>query len=206
MGGGPVLADIGVFIATNYPSTRTCQVGLVRFSTGAYSYVLIPTGVRIGNLFCYTVSKEIELIKRKTKTCRVVYHTVFRLLPWPNVVFNLARRDVKYQVSKKSQIAKAAGTSCSLVEKDYVKERVFIGVPTGKRFWISWYSTATVGRCSNSDHSREFFVKAGFFRNKSVRPTVRGVAMNPVDHPHGGRTKTNSPEVTPWGKIAKKGR
>ena len=137
MGGGPVLADIGVFIATNYPSTRTCQVGLVRFSTGAYSYVLIPTGVRIGNLFCYTVSKEIELIKRKTKTCRVVYHTVFRLLPWPNVVFNLARRDVKYQVSKKSQIAKAAGTSCSLVEKDYVKERVFIGVPTGKRFWIS---------------------------------------------------------------------
>lgn len=62
----------------------------------------------------------------------------------------------------------------------------------------------SLGRASNIFYKNQFFSKAGYNRNLGIRPSVRGVAMNPVDHPHGGRTKTNSPEVTPWGKVTKK--
>jgi large subunit ribosomal protein L2 len=68
---------------------------------------------------------------------------------------------------------------------------------------VSIFCFVTLGRSSNINHKKEFFTKAGFYRKKGYRPSVRGVAMNPVDHPHGGRTKTSSPEYTPWGKIAK---
>ena len=70
-------------------------------------------------------------------------------------------------------------------------------LPTGLVRIISIFCTGTLGRASNISHKNEFFVKAGYSRNNGVRPSVRGVAMNPVDHPHGGRTKTSSPEVTP---------
>jgi len=82
-------------------------------------------------------------------------------------------------------------------------ELILIYLPTQTLRWVSFYSTGTIGRVSNINHYNTKPGKAGFNRNRNVRPTVRGVAMNPVDHPHGGRTKTNSPEVTPWGKIAK---
>ena len=86
---------------------------------------------------------------------------------------------------------------------NFTKGTALISLPTGLTRRISIFCSATLGRASNINHNREFFVKAGFSRNKGVRPSVRGVAMNPVDHPHGGRTKTSSPEYTPWGKIAK---
>lgn len=68
------------------------------------------------------------------------------------------------------------------------------------------FNIVTVGRASNIDNLNNFFSKAGYKRKLNYRPNVRGVAMNPVDNPHGGRTKTNSPELTPWGKIAKIGK
>jgi len=70
-------------------------------------------------------------------------------------------------------------------------------LPTGLVKIVSIFCKVTLGRASNINHQNEFFSKAGYFRNLGVRPSVRGVAMNPVDHPHGGRTKTNSPETTP---------
>jgi large subunit ribosomal protein L2 len=72
-----------------------------------------------------------------------------------------------------------------------------IQLPTGIIKVISMFCTATLGKASNKYHFKEFYVKAGYFRKKGWRPSVRGVAMNPVDHPHGGRTKSVSPERTP---------
>lgn len=79
-----------------------------------------------------------------------------------------------------------------------------LSLPSGKEQKITLTARATLGRNSNLHHKREVTGKAGANRHKGIRPTVRGVAMNPVDHPHGGRTKTVQPEVSPWGWVAKR--
>jgi large subunit ribosomal protein L2 len=80
---------------------------------------------------------------------------------------------------------------------DFEKDIARIQLPTNLIKITSIFCKVTLGRSSNINHKKEVFTKAGYFRNLGVRPTVRGVAMNPVDHPHGGRTKTSSPEITP---------
>jgi large subunit ribosomal protein L2 len=72
-----------------------------------------------------------------------------------------------------------------------------VQLPTNKTKTILSTCFASLGRASNIEFNNQFFSKAGYYRNKGFRPKVRGVAMNPVDHPHGGRTKTSSPELTP---------
>ena len=88
------------------------------------------------------------------------------------------------------------------LDKNYAK----IILPTNSIKIISFYCLVTLGRSSNIFYKDQFLSKAGYSLNVGIKPTVRGVAMNSVDHPHGGRTKTNSPELTPWGKIAKHNR
>lgn len=110
---------------------------------------------------------------------------------------------MQINLSKSGQYARAGGTFCKVISVNFKKNAARVLLPTGLIKIISIFCSATLGRASNINHNREFYVKAGFSRNKGIRPSVRGVAMNPVDHPHGGRTKTSSPEFTPWGKIAK---
>jgi large subunit ribosomal protein L2 len=95
---------------------------------------------------------------------------------------------------------------CSIIWGDEEKELHLIKLPTGKLLIVSSFCFATLGKNGNYWHKKEVLTKAGTRRIFGIRPTVRGVAMNPVDHPHGGRTKIVQPEVTPWGKIAKRGR
>ena len=102
--------------------------------------------------------------------------------------------------------SKAGGTYCKIISLNYDRNLVKIILPTGTIKILSMFNLATVGRSSNIFNLNTFFSKAGYKRLMGFRPNVRGVAMNPVDNPHGGRTKTNSPELTPWGKIAKKGK
>jgi len=102
--------------------------------------------------------------------------------------------------------SRSAGTFCKLVSVNLEKNYAKIILPTGNLKIISIYCLVSLGRSSNIFYKNQFFSKAGYKRNLGIRPSVRGVAMNPIDHPHGGRTKSNSPEVTPWGKIAKKNR
>lgn len=101
---------------------------------------------------------------------------------------------------------KAGGTYSKIISLNFDKNLVKIVLPTGTLKVISMFNTVTLGRASNVENFISFFSKAGYKRLLNFRPNVRGVAMNPVDNPHGGRTKTNSPELTPWGKIAKKGK
>lgn len=129
---------------------------------------------------------------------KIGFTTILRCLPELTLVFNLS---IKLNIG--GQYAKAAGTFCQIIEIDNEKEVVLLELPTKERKWVSWYSLGTIGRVSNILSKDQVFGKAGFTRRMNIRPTVRGVAMNPVDHPHGGRTKINVPEVTPWGKIAK---
>jgi large subunit ribosomal protein L2 len=93
--------------------------------------------------------------------------------------------------------SRSAGTFCSLLNLNFEKNNAKIVLPSGEIKIISIYCFVTLGRASNINHKLEFYTKAGYSRNKGFRSNVRGVAMNPVDHPHGGRTKTSSPEFTP---------
>jgi large subunit ribosomal protein L2 len=111
---------------------------------------------------------------------------------YTHIFFNL-----QINLSKGGQYARSGGTFCKIISVNWTKNTARIVLPTGLVRLISIFCTGTLGRASNINHSNQFLVKAGFNRNRGVRPSVRGVAMNPVDHPHGGRTKTNSPEVTP---------
>lgn len=104
---------------------------------------------------------------------------------------------------KGSQYSRAAGTYCLMIQFNYEKKLALVQLPTKKTQWVSWYCIGILGRAGNIQKNKQFFTKAGFNRLNNIRPTTRGVAMNPVDHPHGGRSKTNSPEVTPWSRIAK---
>ena len=101
------------------------------------------------------------------------------------------------------QIARSSGTYCQILEfKDFLN-LVLIKMPSGLKKYINSLSYCIIGRNSNINHKYEIYSKASFCYNINKWPRVRGVAKNPVDHPHGGRTKTNKPEVSPWGWVTK---
>ena len=118
--------------------------------------------------------------------------------------YNVIFFNLELQPNTGSKYSRSAGTFCKLISINLDKNYAKIVLPTGKIKIISIYCLVSLGRSSNIFYKNQFFTKAGYNRNLGIRPSVRGVAMNPVDHPHGGRTKTNSPEVTPWGKVTKR--
>lgn len=102
--------------------------------------------------------------------------------------------------SYKTQYVRSAGTFCQLLDR--LANRCTVRLPSGKVLLVSSTSFVTVGTVSNKKHKFIILGKAGRRRLKGFRPHVRGIAMNPVDHPHGGRTNGGCPSVTPWGKPA----
>jgi ribosomal protein L2 len=104
------------------------------------------------------------------------------------------------------QLARAAGTSAVVSNKQPEHGRAIVRLPSGEQRLVPLSCRATVGSVSNPQHKNARLGKAGASRHRGVRPTVRGVAMNPVDHPHGGRTAGGRPSVSPWARPAKGGR
>jgi large subunit ribosomal protein L2 len=168
-------------------SYRTCFLALIKYSTGTYSYILAPHELKPGTFIFSTIRPPRFSLKYKVG-CNVI----LRYLDYRSVFFNL-----EINPGDGGKYAKSAGTFCKLISINFDKELVKVQLPTGFIKIVSIYCLVTLGKASNIHHKKEFFTKAGFYRNLGIRPSVRGVAMNPVDHPHGGRTKTNSPELTP---------
>jgi len=173
---------------------HSCLIGLIKYSNGAFNYILIPQGIKYGSFILNKTSIFIKFLNLTVGTTTfLIYFSVL------SIVFNLV-----FNLKKGGQYARAAGTFCQILEINKEKNLILIEFPTKIKKWVVGSKIATLGRASNIFHNQEIFGKAGYFRNLNVRPTTRGVAMNPVDHPHGGRTKTSSPEVTPWGRVAKR--
>ena len=103
----------------------------------------------------------------------------------------------------KAKYGTANGVFCQLLENTLTGGIVKIKLPSGQVKEVSGNLFATVGRVSNINSRYENLGKAGSLKQRLKKPKVRGVAKNPVDHPHGGRTKTNKPEVSPWGWVTK---
>jgi len=185
--------DIAVCL-NNLKNTSTNNIlSLIKFSNGSFSYVLNTYGYSVG-MFTSFLNK---------------YSFNFNKYSIGSVVFlkNLDVGSIFYNVcdleTKKSLYARSPGTYCILLNLDNINNLLTIQLPSGTTVNVNLNFYATLGRNSNIWRFKEIVGKAGRNINRGFKSSVRGVAMNPVDHPHGGRTKTNSPEKTPWGKIAK---
>nr|YP_740767.1 ribosomal protein L2 [Tetrahymena paravorax]ABI51676.1 ribosomal protein L2 [Tetrahymena paravorax] len=188
------LTNLSIITSISYFDKNSCFLGLIKYSTGSISYIKLANGNFIGD-YIKSYDKPINF-SFNTKNLLGCF-IILKLAPKYCVFSNIIQNNI-------SKYAKSAGTYLNIVKK--IKElNIFIlKLPTGEKKYFSGLTTAIIGR--NSNHLNKFTCigKAGINRLKGFRPTVRGVAMNPVDHPHGGRTKTNQPEMSPWGWIAKK--
>jgi len=188
-----LLNTLGVCIRVVYNGKKTALIGLIKYSNGAFSYILLPQGMKI-----WYFVRSCQYHKLYYGGYKVGYAVFLRYIGINSIIFN-----IEPEPNAGGKYIRAAGTYGIIMRKTPKKDFIFIKLPTSKLIVLTEFCLVTLGKSSNKFHYKSVTGKAGLNRKKGIRPTVRGVAMNPVDHPHGGRTKTNSPEVTPWGKIAK---
>lgn len=172
-----------------YDPNRSAHIALLKYLDGERRYIIAPKGVSAGDQLESGVNAPI----RKGNT-----------LPLRNVPLGSTVHCIELKPGKGAQLARSAGTSAQLVarEGNYATLRL----RSGETRKVLADCRATLGEVSNSEHSLRQLGKAGAKRWRGVRPTVRGVAMNPVDHPHGGgegRTSGGRHPVTPWGVPTK---
>jgi large subunit ribosomal protein L2 len=124
------------------------------------------------------------------------YRTQLQNIPVGTIINNISSTDLS-----NGKFARSAGAKAQLIRSD--KKNALVKLPSNDVIEISKKSCATIGIVSNDKHNLINYGKAGRKRNLNRRPIVRGIAMNPVDHPHGGRTNGGRPSVTPWGLPTK---
>ncbi|MDR2401150.1 MAG: 50S ribosomal protein L2 [Deferribacteraceae bacterium] len=177
-------------IATiEYDPNRSANIALVSYMDGEKRYILAPNGVKAGDIV--TSGSESDIKNGNTKK-------LFEL-PVGTLIHNIEMRP-----GKGGQLARSAGTFAQLLSKE--GSYCHVRLPSGEIRLIKSECRATIGQVGNLEHENISLGKAGRKRWLGIRPTVRGVAMNPVDHPHGGgegRTSGGRHPVTPWGKPTK---
>lgn len=172
-----------------YDPNRTAHIALLCYADGERRYIIAPKGVKAGDR---VVSGKDVPIK------------VGNTLPLRNVPVGTTVHCIEMKPGKGAQIARSAGASVQLVARD--SGYVTLRLRSGEMRRVSEQCRATIGEVGNSEHSLKKLGKAGAKRWKGIRPTVRGVVMNPVDHPHGGgegRTSGGRHPVSPWGQPTK---
>ena len=172
-----------------YDPNRTAFIALIRYEDGELNYILAPQRLKVGDVVVAGDKADIK---------------PGNAMPMANIPVGTIIHNVEMKVGKGGQIARAAGTYVQLVGKDQGYAQIKLS--SGEVRVVRAECMATVGAVSNSDKARIKLGKAGRKRWLGKRPSVRGVAMNPIDHPHGGgegRSSGGRHPVTPWGKPTK---
>lgn len=172
-----------------YDPNRSANLALLKYTDGEWRYIIAPKGVSAGD----------DLMSGTTAPIRAGNAMALRNVPVGSTV-----HCVELKPGKGAQMARSAGTSCQLVAREgtYATLRM----RSGEMRRVLSECRATLGEVGNSEHSLRVLGKAGAKRWRGVRPTVRGVAMNPIDHPHGGgegKTSGGRHPVSPWGMPTK---
>lgn len=167
-------------------------IGLLKFSNGSISLVKVPYGSFIGSFFKTTIL-PLKFIKASLIGFRVFIGSLMQNM----IFFDLGLFNLN------SKFIKANGTFGQILSNLLDLKLVLVILPSGKKKYVSLNYICTLGRNNNIFSKFLIIGGAGWNRLHGKNVTVRGVAMNPVDHPHGGRTKTNKPEVSPWGWVTK---
>ncbi|OLP55399.1 50S ribosomal protein L2 [Rhizobium rhizosphaerae] len=173
-----------------YDPNRTAFIALIRYEDGTQSYILAPQRLAVGDKVIAS-DKAVDVKPGNTMPLQA--------MPVGSIVHN-----VELKPGKGGQIARSAGTYVQLVGRD--QGMAILRLNSGEQRLVHGTCLATVGAVSNPDHGNINDGKAGRSRWRGKRPHVRGVVMNPVDHPHGGgegRTSGGRHPVTPWGKPTK---
>ena len=173
-----------------YDPNRSARIALLHYADGEKRYIIAPIGLNVGD----------TVISSKGAPIRPGNTLPLRDLPLGTTIHN-----IELQVGKGGQMVRAAGTSAQLMAKDHPLYAT-LRLPSGEERYVSQDCLATVGQVGNAEHGNIKLGKAGRKRHMGIRPTVRGSAMNPNDHPHGGG-EGRSPvgmagPKTPWGQPA----
>ncbi len=171
-----------------YDPNRSARIGLLNYADGEKRYMLLPNGLKVGDVVVAGPDAEAR---------------VGNALPLANIPLGTTIHNVELVPGKGGQIVRSAGTSAQLLAKE--GEFATIRLPSGEVRRVPLRCMATVGQVSNLDHENQSYGKAGRARHMGQRPEVRGVVMNPRDHPHGGgegKSPTGMPPKTPWGQPA----
>ena len=172
-----------------YDPNRTAYIALVCYADGERRYIIAPKGLKAGDQIQSGYMAPIKL---------------GNALPLRNIPVGSTVHCVELKPEKGAQLARSAGAAVQLISRDATYATLRLRSGETRRVLVS--CRATLGEVSNSEYSLRSLGKAGAKRWKGVRPTVRGVAMNPVDHPHGGgegRSSGGRHPVTPWGVPTK---
>lgn len=176
-------------IAIEYDPNRSSNIALLQYEDGEKRYIIAPSGIKVNDVIISSPSADIK---------------PGNTLPIENIPTGTMIHNIELYPGKGGQLVRAAGNSAQLMAKEgsYAQIRL----PSGEVRMVRMNCKATIGQVGNQDHENISYGKAGRKRHMGWRPTVRGVVMNPCDHPHGGgegKSPIGRPSpVTPWGKPA----
>ena len=172
-----------------YDPNRSAHIALVCYADGERRYIIAPRGVEVGSQLMSGAEAPIR---------------AGNTLPIRNIPVGSTIHCIELKIGAGAQIARSAGTSATLLAREGTYAQVRMRSGEVRKVHIE--CRATIGEVANEEHSLRRLGKAGVKRWMGIRPTVRGVAMNPIDHPHGGgegRTGEGRAPVDPWGNLTK---
>jgi large subunit ribosomal protein L2 len=175
-------------VTVEYDPNRSARIGLLNYADGEKRYILLPNGVEVGDTLLAGPDAEAR---------------PGNALPLARIPLGTQIHNIELTAGRGGQIVRSAGTGAQLLAKE--GQMATIRLPSGEVRRVRQECMATVGQVGNLDHENQKLGKAGRSRHMGRRPTVRGVVMNPNDHPHGGgegKSPTGMPPKTPWGKQA----
>ena len=178
----------GIVATLEYDPNRSANIALIKYADGEKRYILAPKGLKVKSKILSGPGAPIE---------------AGNALPLENIPLGFTVHNIELTLGKGGQMARSAGSGALIAAKE--GDYVTLKLPSGEMRMVFKKCYATIGTVGNEDHMNVQIGKAGRKRWMGIRPTVRGMAMNPVDHPHGGgegKSKGMHP-VTPWGKPTK---
>ena len=178
--------------AIEYDPNRTANIALLAYIDGEKRYILAPEGLKVGSKVISSADAE-----AKTGNC----------IPLAKIPLGMMVHNVELTPGRGGKVVRTAGSGAQVLSRD--SDFVTLKMPSGEQRQFRGGCRATIGQVGNSGAIGKSLGKAGRKRWLGIRPTVRGVAMNPVDHPMGGgegRTSGGGPAVSPWGQLAKGGK
>lgn len=179
-------------IAIEYDPNRTARIALIEYPDKKRQYILSPAGLKVGD--------EVIASDQKNSEIKTGNALLLRYIPTGTLIHN-----IELVKGKGGQIVRSAGSSAQIMAKE--GEWAHVRLPSEEVRLVRLDCHATIGQVSNIEREAIVYGKAGRIRWLGIRPTVRGLAMNPVDHPHGGGEgksgQGNPHPVTPWGKPTK---
>ncbi|MGB8908601.1 MAG: 50S ribosomal protein L2 [Candidatus Cybelea sp.] len=170
-----------------YDPNRSCRIALLNYRDGEKRYILAPLGLKVGELVESGPNADIK---------------IGNALPIRNIPVGTVIHNIELRAGQGGKLVRSAGVAAQLMAKE--DEYSQVRMPSGEVRKIHIGCRATIGQLGNIEHENQVIGKAGRMRHLGKRPSVRGIAMNPVDHPHGGgeaRSTSGRPPTTPWGQM-----